>query len=477
MEWLPFSTAYDPSEDPPGSIDPLGTLSEAERLADIILPGFTVRMWRPRLLTYAAVTSVIADRAVNLTGREEDRLPARLVFERLFVASVVRLAEQFPEDYRKAGDRLPGRTLAEKARLHNEPLRSANFLRGQAVNGPFGIMARLSKSLGLIDADGRKGRAADNLILAWSGDEGLADFLEDPRQADGAGAVWAKKITQTVVDGLGKNGGWPTSNQDVWELLAGKLRPAPLRAGRERKSIVAAMNADPVRRRMLELLRSPRSLDAYRDDLKNERGAFERTVLIDAVAPLLEREEPVDRIIATCLRAIDGYEKAAAVLQQIFDALVWGLGQKSGQASKDEILQLPPVARAIERAVIKARRVEKELIDIIADLQHATLLNASARAQAIELIRDDIVLCATSVESAVTTVMNRHQRIQRGKRKAAWIDYGPVWILMAGHGTDDDRPTEYQNVFLHPMRIVNGFSFLRELGLAQIPTMALADEN
>ena len=276
---------------------------------------------------------------------------------------------------------------------------------------------------------------------------------------------------------MGKNGAWPTRNQYVWELLADRLRPDALRAGRERKSIVTAMNVDPVRRRMFELLRSPKSLDAYRDDLKKERGAFERTVLIGAVAPLLDQEEPVDRTIASCLRAIDGYEKAAGVLQQIFDALVWGLVQKSGQAGKDEILQLPPVARAIERAVAKARSVEKELMGISADLKNATLLNASARAQAIELIRDDIVCCATSVEAAVTAVMNRHQKVQREKRKAAWIDYGPVWILMSGHGTDDDQPTEYRNVFLHPMRIINGFSFLHELGLAQIPTMALADEN
>ena len=83
MEWLPFSTAHDPSEDAPGSIDPLGTLSEAERLTDLILPGFTGRMCRPRLLTITAVAAVIADRAGRVTGREEDRLPARRVFERL----------------------------------------------------------------------------------------------------------------------------------------------------------------------------------------------------------------------------------------------------------------------------------------------------------------------------------------------------------------------------------------------------------
>ena len=216
-EWLPFSTAYDPSEDPPGSVDPLGTLAEAERLADILLPGFTVRMWRPRLLTFTAVASVIADRTVRLTGREDDRLAARLVFERLFVAAVMRLTEDQPDDYRDAGRRLPGRQLAEQAWREGEPLRSANFLKGQAVNGPFGVMARLARSIGLIDSDGRPGRNAPELILAWSNDLGLSDFLEDPRQADGDGIWWVKKVTETVIHGLGKNGEWPSRNQQIWE--------------------------------------------------------------------------------------------------------------------------------------------------------------------------------------------------------------------------------------------------------------------
>ena len=46
FDWLPMATPLDPAEEPPGSIDPLGTLAHAERLADALLPGFTARMWR-----------------------------------------------------------------------------------------------------------------------------------------------------------------------------------------------------------------------------------------------------------------------------------------------------------------------------------------------------------------------------------------------------------------------------------------------
>jgi hypothetical protein len=48
MQALP---PYDPAADASGSSDPLGTLAVSERLAEMLLPGLTARMWRARLLT------------------------------------------------------------------------------------------------------------------------------------------------------------------------------------------------------------------------------------------------------------------------------------------------------------------------------------------------------------------------------------------------------------------------------------------
>ena len=51
-DWLPVPTPLDPAEEPPGSLDPLGTLIHAERFEPRpSCQGFTVRMWRGRLLT------------------------------------------------------------------------------------------------------------------------------------------------------------------------------------------------------------------------------------------------------------------------------------------------------------------------------------------------------------------------------------------------------------------------------------------
>ena len=460
----------------PAASTPWGRCRRRNIWPNVLLPGFTVRMWRPRLLTFTAVASVIADRVVSLTGREEDRLEARLVFERLFVAGVSRQAEDNPDDYRNATARLPGRTLAERAWRDGEPLRSGNFLKGQAVNGPYGVMARLSRSLGLVDVNGRLGRNGPELLLAWSSDQGLTHYLEDPDQADGEGVKWAKLVAKTVSQGIGKQGAWPNRNQQIWEMLASRIRPDEV-TGEERKAIIRVLTAEPVRRRMFELLRAPETLDAYRAGLAQERGVLERTVLLDGVAQLLQPEDPTDCLIASCLRAIDAYEKASAVLQQVFDAVLWGLRQKSGRANPGELVELAPVSRSIKRAISNAKPAAEALEKAVAEFRDLHLLDAAARSQALELIRDDVVLCGESVENAVSAVMGRHEKVQRTKRKATWVDCGPVWMLMPGYGTGANRPPEYRNAFLHPMRIVNGFSFLRELGMARVPNMVAGDDT
>jgi hypothetical protein len=54
--WLPVATPLNPAEKAPGSLDPFGALAPVERLVEELLPAFTVRMWRARLLTYCKQT-------------------------------------------------------------------------------------------------------------------------------------------------------------------------------------------------------------------------------------------------------------------------------------------------------------------------------------------------------------------------------------------------------------------------------------
>ena len=73
LDFLPLATPYDPAEDPPGSIDPLGTVATAEQLADVLLPGLTARMWRARHLTFAALSALVGERASAMEGGSEEK--------------------------------------------------------------------------------------------------------------------------------------------------------------------------------------------------------------------------------------------------------------------------------------------------------------------------------------------------------------------------------------------------------------------
>jgi hypothetical protein len=167
---MPISPPYDPAANASGSSDPLGTLGGSERLAEVLLPGLTARMWRARHLTFAVVAADVADAVVRKSGDQEDlRLRARLAFERLYVSSLVRCEENDPGTYSGISRRVPGRRVARTA-LHagDEPLTRQNFIKGQAVNGPSGVMSRLTRNLQLIDDDVQVAGRGLDLKTAWA---------------------------------------------------------------------------------------------------------------------------------------------------------------------------------------------------------------------------------------------------------------------------------------------------------------------
>ena len=104
--YLPLYTIYDKTEDEPGSIDPMGTLGPAEGMAEVLFPGLTARMWRPRFLTFSALATLVADRVAEKTEDPQLWLEARLGFERLFVSAIVRQERKEKEDIMKIITRL-----------------------------------------------------------------------------------------------------------------------------------------------------------------------------------------------------------------------------------------------------------------------------------------------------------------------------------------------------------------------------------
>lgn len=463
--YLPQATPLDPAEDPPSSTDPLGTLAPAERIAEVLLPGFTARMWRPRLLTFTAVASLVADRVEGLgTGHRGNGLAVRLGFERLFVSALVREAESAGNDSHGVASSIPGITLARRAlRSGDTPLSQNNFLKGQAVNGPFGVMARLARHLRIVDEDDRLARNGEELLLAWSADVGLVGLLDEER-SDSSGQKWLDRIVKATRSHV-TDKQWPSSMWLGWRELVGVLRPD--RIGRRERAVVRRLLDDhPVRARCLNLLEQRRAVVAYRKGSESGRGLGERQALLDGVLPALSpHQRHEDKVIDLSVRLADAYEGVASRFEAVFNGLLWGLTQRGGQATLEELRddrKLRPVWRTVCRQLGPlAERLQETIKEIpsvqeVADLNPVDPLHELAN-EAREAVHDP--------DRLIGTVMARHQRIQNSKGKGVWIDAAERWTLLPGFGRLVESPPDVAVGYVHPFRVQNAYSFLKQLGL------------
>jgi hypothetical protein len=467
-KYLPRATPLDPAEDPPGSVDPLGTLGPAERIAEVLFPGFTARMWRPRLLTFVAVAALVAERAKSkLSSPEDGSLAARLSFERLFVSAVVRQHVTDPENWQRATRRLPGSLLARRALLSGDTLLGrTNFLKGQLVNGPYGVVARLARHLGVIDEDDVLGRNGEELLLAWSADKELPGLLDEDNSGS-AGKQWLDRFTQATVAHLVEQQ-WRSPGWSGWQKLADSLRPDNV-GKQERTVLRRLLGGDPIRGRCIELLCEPNAIAVFRAASDGGRGEQDRKVLLEALLPaLLVNERETDRVIDLTIRLADAYEQVASHFETAFNCLLWGLTRRGGQAKPLEIeadKQLLPVFRSLCRHLPGAAR---RLRDLIEKIPAAPQIADRNPLEPLDVIASQATTAAESPTRLIETVMARHRDVQTSKGKGMWIEPGERWTLMPGFGLASDGPPQLQLNYLHTFRVPNAYSFLAELGLSGV---------
>ncbi len=469
--YLPRATPLDPAEDPPGSIDPLGTLGSAERIAEVMFPGFTARMWRPRFLTFAAVAALVSKRAkVKEIGSEDGGLSFRLGFERLFVSSIVRQHNYDPENWERATRRLPGSLLARRAlQTSDTPLGRNNFLKGQAVNGPFGVTARLARNLDIVDEEDHLSRNGEDLILAWSADEGLPGLL-DEEGSSSLGRQWLDRFVQETIAHVSK-GEWRSSGWSGWHDLAEHLRPDKI-GKKERHVLLRFIDNDPIRKRCFELLREPNAVSTYRAAADGGRGKQERQVLVESMLPALSvREREEDKVIDLSIQLADAYEQVAGLLEIAFDGIRWGLTFRGSQAKPEELKSdklLSPVLGTVCR---RLQTAVKKLRDLVGKIPGIPQISDPNPIEPLDTIITQGQSAAENPICLIETVIIRHREIQVSKGKGMWIELGNKWTLMPGYGLASDGPPKPDTAYRHPFRISNAFSFLGELGLARVEVM------
>lgn len=467
FDFLPLATPYDPAEDPPGSIDPLGTVATAEQLADVLLPGLTARMWRARHLSFAALAAFVGERAAAMEGgSEEMRVEARLGLERLFVSAVA--WKDIKEDgWRNGARRLPGIGLARGA-IHagHQPLGKQNFLKGQAINGPFGVVQRLARNLDIIDSDNRLSRNGEELLLAWSAEQDLGGILDDTNSKS-HGAKWLKKLLRFVVDHV-KNGTWPKNGWWGWSDLADRLRPDQPGA-REKRVLfkLLASGSSPTRKRCIDLLLTSDILQGYKTvTATGSRGDLDRAILAQQIDACVQGgEDDIDRLISYSVRLIEAYEQVSGHVESAFRGLMWALTRRGGRSTASDLLGDSTLASNLKSTRRKLTSVAKRFQSLMSDLnEHPQVLDA-VNEERLDQLLQDAMDGLMSERGLVDAVMERHRRVQQHKRKGVWIEQDdPYWTLMPGFGDNSDAPWSHGGAYLHPFRVSNAYSFLGDLG-------------
>lgn len=254
---------------------------------------------------------------------------------------------------------------------------------------------------------------------------------------------------------------WPSGGHRTWELLARHLRPDRI-GPKERRQLYQLLEASPIRRRMVELLK--KRADVYRDaSEKSERGIRERVVLLRGVQPEL-RDEPVDRLIGAAIEAIDVYERTSGLLQQAFDGLVWALKTHGGRARPETLINDTRLRRHLDRTVGGLSKIVPRVDRAMERLRAEPVVDPPQLVEPVLRLREDAVAASASVSALAEAVLRRHHRVQKDKEKAPWIERESQWTLMPGENrVPVDAPPAWHDTYLHPFKIPNAYSILRDL--------------
>ncbi len=419
--FLPFLTAYDPSDLPGTSVDPLGFDRGYNFLADQILPGLTNVARQPRyfgLLCGGALLGPLS----NTPSRSEvaARQQAVLRLERLWALANVLSA---PEGESPLGVRGVRYAEAQRDALARGGARATGcefqLLGRQVQYGVLGIYGNVADGMKLVDRStlGLTGDHGERLGLAFLDETHIPKAVKDAAR-DGDREVGLAPLRE-------------------WGTRAG-LAAAP--GPEEARVLGRALRQDPVRARMTAAL----------EERPPKKGEQELARLARIERALRGRDAELAEAIAVILP----FEACYRASLLLFERVRW-MCSASGAVPRAEL-----AADSILRGV------SAELREAVSRLEQA-LASATAPGfrQGLPRMQDALAFlqgvkgCSSEGADVTAAVLARHADVQRGKfdrgqRKLPWIEVqgSHVCLTLARgsevHGEpttpDDIRPHEFR---------------------------------
>lgn len=448
-----FLTAYDPTELPGGTVDPLGFTAGYLALADAIFPGMTAAAGQATYFPMLCAGLAMAG-GDNLTGASASaarkrRIEVGLRLERLWaLASALQVeepddseTEEPEEDSRVVGLRGISYARREAERLTKSGAKEVEtefpLLAQQYTYGVFGIYSVVAEQLRLLE---RSTFAPTVGFGEAIGTSFLESTLAAPQRKELVRACLAKD--QTV----------PLRTLKAWGARA---HPGALLHGAERSLLTEAVEHDGRRKRTFEVVRQIAA--GPRDDWSDR-------ALLTACAEVLS--DPNDAQLRAALEAALAYDSFLRGCLLIFERTLW-LCRRRGDAAKAVTVFADPVLQAVcselptfaNGFLVKAERLR-------------TLGNRELDARGRGVLQEaERLVQASGTATLVRAVLRRHTQIQSAKfeqdrPKQAWIvERGDDFVLTSGRiGVRAGEPKTTDGVRAPNWRFGAALSFLSVTG-------------
>jgi hypothetical protein len=426
-----FLTAYDPSDLPGSSLDPMGFERGYLFLADKILPGLTNVADRPRYFSVLCTGALLAgvDPADSPRSQYQKRLDHILRLERCWALANV-LASQEQHDGELSASGIRGVTYAsakaDSLVRAGAARTDANFqlLSRQVPYGVVGIYGAVADGMRLID---RK-----TLALTPDLGERLGEGFIQETSVPKALIKAVQSDTKIALDELAQ---WGRRSH-----LAGQ------RVECERKYLADALHRDPVRSRMAEALAGHPFQG--QDDTELKR--------LKRLLPALEREGG-NCDLAEAVQTILAYEAAYRLAMLGFERLLWRCRESPSGTIEAADIASDPVLERVRDGLPAAVQSLGNALDSAESDQFRQDLH---RLEDTRRFLGQASSACKATASLVHELMERHADVQRGKfdkgrRKMPWIEVaaGRISLTMTRVGGLSREAADPAEITPHPYRL------------------------
>lgn len=417
-------TSFNPLDTESGSQDPLKSLGLAMRLGELLFPGTSGRVWRPRYLSELCYAITLAEPDPQRSYRDNYLGRVRMVENFFLVLRVLRMRTN-PDQV----GHVIGKSKVEGLIRANETMNMRDELMiNQIALGPLGIHLVTLVAMKLVDPE--------NLTLTVAGE----DLAERYRRSLARSAEKIESLVATLPRGLRTE----AVDGDILGDLGsvdGKRHPEDTNLLQE------LLIQDPIRRQVIHDLTNIDESKATLDDQS-------------CLLALNELDSPLSSKYSLALQ----FDRVMRCLYFSFNNLL--------------ILRTPSVRRPVDHVAmddLSFEIIRRPLTDAIEGTSKAMRLHEESFEDpkaAISGIRDftnDIAVNLKDQTTYFTFLLEFHEQHQKSKGKAPWIKRLDANLFEVLPSQRREAPgQEFQEAIgqnIHQYRMANAWAMIRDLGM------------